>query len=103
MIVGVTADVMLGTPYGVRAPPLHVVPNGATGSARRLVSALGIAIPTARVLTVVLAVTVLDSMTGFRASPLHPVRYGSDTLHRVVLGDIEPSPPPSPLRRCGSI
>ena len=52
----------------------------------RSVSASGIAVSTARVLFEVPALGVLDFITGFRATPLHPVHYGSDALHRVVLG-----------------
>ena len=77
VIAGVSANVMLGTSFGVRAPPLHDFPSDATGSAPRSVSAPGIAMSTSRVLTEVPAVNVLDSMTGFRATPLHPVRYSS--------------------------
>ena len=58
----------------------------ATGSMPRSVSASGIALSTARVLIDVPVVSGLDCINGFRASPLHLIHYGSDALHRVVLG-----------------
>ena len=58
----------------------------ATGHTPRSVSDFGIAGLTARVLTEVLAVSMLDSISGLSATLLCPVYSGADALYRVVMG-----------------
>ena len=64
----------------------YAVLISATGLTPRSVSSFCIASSTARVLTEVLAVSMVDSISGFSTLPLRPVHYGSDALHRVRLG-----------------
>ena len=82
----VLSHVVLAAGAMLAADSYGAVLIGATSSTPRSVLASGIAIPTARVLSEVPADSMLDSMTGFCASPLHLVRFGPAALHNVVLG-----------------